>query len=196
MIKRSFDLIFSCFGLLVLLPIFFPIGALIKIDTKGPILFLQERVGIKGKIFKIYKFRTMYLNSEKKSSLTVGDDERITRLGKFLRKYKLDELPQLMNVLKGDMSMVGPRPEVLDFVNRYPLESRNKILSVRPGITDEASIAMINENEILKNYNDPHKDYLELIVPIKINHYLEYVENRSFFGDCRIIIKTLLKILF
>ena len=138
----------------------------------------------------------MYLNSEKKSGLTVGNDERITKIGNFLRKYKLDELPQLMNVLKGEMSIVGPRPEVLDFVSKYPLESRKKILSVRPGITDEASINMINENEILKNYDNPQEAYLKLIVPIKINHYLEYVENRSFLGDCRIIIKTLLKILF
>jgi lipopolysaccharide/colanic/teichoic acid biosynthesis glycosyltransferase len=138
----------------------------------------------------------MYLNSEKKSSLTVGDDERITRCGRFLRKYKLDELPQLMNVLRGDMSIVGPRPEVLDFVNRYPLESRNIILSIRPGITDEASIAMINENEVLKNYDNPQEAYIDNIIPFKIDHYLEYVENRSFFRDCKIIIKTLLKIFF
>jgi len=196
MFKRSFDLTFSCFSLLILLPLFFLIGVLIKIDTKGPILFLHERVGIKGKIFKIYKFRTMYFNSTNKSSLTVGDDERITRFGRFLRKYKLDELPQLMNVLKGDMSIVGPRPEVLDFVNRYPLESRNIILSIRPGITDEASIAMINENEVLKNYDNPQEAYIDLIIPFKINHYLEYVEKRSFFRDCKIIVKTLLKILF
>jgi len=194
MIKRSFDLTFSSFSLFILLPFFFLIGVLIKIETKGPILFLQERVGAKGKIFKIYKFRTMYLDSERGSSLTIGLDNRITKIGRFLRKYKLDEFPQLLNVLRGDMSLVGPRPELQVYIDKYPSESRNKILSVRPGITDEASIIMFNESDVLKDYEDPEQAYVDIVIPKKIIHYLHYVENRSFFGDFKIILKTLKKV--
>ena len=194
MLKRIFDLVVSFFGLLFLVPFFIIISLCIKFESSGPILFFQNRIGMNGKIFKIFKFRTMRTGSEKLGKLTIGDDERITELGKILRKYKLDELPQLINVFFGSMSLVGPRPEVKEFIDLYTSSEKRKILSVKPGITDEASIEMINENEILDSFDDPQEAYREKILPLKIKHYIRYVENQSFTGDLRIIIKTIYKI--
>lgn len=190
--KRIFDLLASGFGLLVLSPVFLLIAASIKLDSPGPIFFRQERVGRFGKIFRIHKFRTMVTNAEKKGlQITVGADARVTRTGAVLRKYKLDELAQLIDVFIGDMSLVGPRPEVPKYVDYYPTESRNIILSVKPGITDWASIEYKDENEILGRAVDPHKAYIEEVLPIKIDYYLDYVKNRSLIGDIRIIFATL-----
>lgn len=190
--KRIFDLFASGFGLLVLSPVFLLIAASIKLDSPGPIFFRQERVGQFGKIFRIHKFRTMVTNAEKKGlQITVGADARVTRTGAILRKYKLDELAQLIDVFIGDMSLVGHRPEVPKYVDYYPTESRNIILSVKPGITDWASIEYKDENEILGRAIDPHKAYIEEVLPIKIGYYLDYVKNRSLIGDIRIIFATL-----
>lgn len=190
--KRIFDLLASGFGLLVLSPVFLLIALSIKLDSPGPVFFRQERVGRFGKVFRIHKFRTMVTNAEKKGlQITVGADARVTRTGAALRKYKLDELAQLIDVFIGDMSLVGPRPEVPKYVDLYPPESRNIILSVQPGITDWASIKYKDENEILGRASDPHKAYIEEVLPIKIGYYLDYVKNRSFIGDIRIIFATL-----
>lgn len=190
--KRIFDLLASSFGLLALSPFFLLIAASIKLDSPGPVFFRQERVGRFGKVFRIHKFRTMVTNAEKKGlQITVGADARVTRTGAVLRKYKLDELAQLIDVFIGDMSLVGPRPEVPKYVDYYPTESRNIILSVKPGITDWASIEYKDENEILGRAIDPHKAYIEEVLPMKIGYYLDYVKNRSLIGDIRIILATL-----
>lgn len=190
--KRIFDLLASGFGLLVLSPVFLLIAVSIKLDSPGPVFFRQERVGRFGKVFRIHKFRTMVTNAEKKGlQITVGADARVTKTGAALRKYKLDELAQLIDVFIGDMSLVGPRPEVPKYVDHYPPESRNIILSVKPGITDWASIEYKDENEILGRASDPHKAYIEEVLPIKIGYYLDYVKNRSLIGDIRIIFATL-----
>lgn len=190
--KRMFDLLASGFGLLVLSPAFLLIALSIKLDSPGPVFFRQERVGRFGKVFRIHKFRTMVTNAENKGlQITVGADARVTRTGVALRKYKLDELAQLIDVFIGDMSLVGPRPEVPKYVDHYPPESRTIILSVKPGITDWASIQYKDENEILGRASDPHKAYIEEVLPIKIGYYLDYVKNRSLIGDIRIIFATL-----
>lgn len=185
----------SFLGLLFLLPFFSIIVILIKIDSSGPVFFRQVRVGVNGKHFRIHKFRTMRVNAESEGRLTVGVDSRVTRVGSFLRKYKIDELPQLIDVVLGKMSLVGPRPEVPEFIDLYPVNIKAKILSVKPGITDKASVEMIDENMILKNYQDPHQAYIEKILPVKQEYYLQYVENNSFFGDIYIIVSTLKKII-
>lgn len=195
MLKRTFDVLSSISGLVLLLPLFLLIALWIKIDSKGPVFFRQQRVGRFGKTFFIHKFRTMRLDSEKSGRLTVGKDKRVTRSGYFLRKSKLDELPQLMDVLIGQMSLVGPRPEVQEFIDCYPVEIRKKVLSVRPGITDRASIEMVDENEILSKYSEPRKAYIENVLPIKQKYYLEYVESHNFFSDIKIIFDTLVKII-
>ena len=190
--KRIFDLLASGFGLLVLSPVFLLLAVSIKLDSPGPVFFRQERVGRFGKVFRIHKFRTMVTNAEKKGlQITVGTDARVTRTGTVLRKYKLDELAQLIDVFMGDMSLVGPRPEVPKYVDYYPPESRTIILSVKPGITDWASIEYKDENEILGRAIDPQKAYIEEVLPIKIGYYLDYVKNRSLLGDVRIIFATL-----
>lgn len=190
--KRIFDLLASGFGLLVLSPVFLLIVLSIKLDSPGPVFFRQERVGRFGTVFRIHKFRTMVADAEKKGlQITVGADARVTRTGAVLRKYKLDELAQLIDVFIGDMSLVGPRPEVPKYVDYYPAESRNIILSVKPGITDWASIEYKDENEILGRASDPHKAYIEEVLPIKIGYYLDYVKNRSLIGDIKIIFATL-----
>lgn len=194
-IKRLFDLSASFAGLLLLLPIFICLAIWIKKDATGPVFYRQERVGRLGKIFKIFKFRSMYVGSDKSGLITVGLDSRITPSGHFIRKTKLDELPQLLNVLLGDMSLVGPRPEVQEFIDEYPEDVRTKVLSVRPGITDEASIEMVDENEVLAQYTDSRKAYIEVILPIKQAYYLKYVDDNSFFYDLKLIITTLKKIL-
>ena len=195
MLKRTFDVLSSISGVVLLLPLFLLIAFWIKIDSKGPVFFRQQRVGRFGETFLIHKFRTMRIDSEKEGRLTVGKDKRVTRSGHFLRKSKFDELPQLIDVLIGKMSLVGPRPEVQEFINSYPIEIREKVLSVRPGITDRASIEMVDENEILSKYSEPRNAYIEHILPIKQKYYLEYVDKHNFFSDLKIIFDTLVKII-
>ena len=195
MIKRLFDFIASFFGLILLFPLLVFIALWIKLDSKGYIFFRQERVGLKGEIFKIHKFRTMRTSSESQGSLTIGDDDRITQSGRFLRKYKIDELPQLIDVFLGRMSLVGPRPEVQEFIDIYPVNVKNKILSIKPGITDMASIEMANENDILGKYKNPKQSYIDIILPIKQKHYLNYVDNHSMWLDIKIIFLTLKRII-
>lgn len=195
MLKRVFDLVSCIVGLVMLAPLFMIVAIWIKLDSSGPIFFRQERVGRNGEVFRIHKFRTMRSDSENKGRLTVGKDSRITTSGHFLRKSKVDELPQLIDVLLGKMSLVGPRPEVQEFIDEYPSDVRDIVLSVRPGITDEASIEMVDENEILGKYSDPRKAYIDEVLPIKQKYYVDYVENKSFFGDINIIFKTITKII-
>ncbi|WP_172910828.1 sugar transferase [Photorhabdus heterorhabditis] len=195
-IKRIFDLTSSSIGLIILSPILIVIAIWIKIDSKGPIFFRQKRVGQYNKNFYIHKFRSMTIGSEQKGQLTVGHDLRVTNSGRFIRKYKLDELAQLIDVIQGKMSLVGPRPEVPQFMEKYPDDIRHKILSVKPGITDLASIEMIDENQILSQYKDPHQAYIDIIMPIKAKYYLNYINNRSLFYDLKIIFKTIYKVVF
>jgi lipopolysaccharide/colanic/teichoic acid biosynthesis glycosyltransferase len=191
LIKRLFDIIFSFLGLLLLLPLILLISIIISIETKGGIFFRQIRVGLNNQDFYLLKFRTMYTGSDKKGLLTVGNnDVRITLAGSILRKYKIDELPQLINVLKGDMSFVGPRPEVRRYVELYN-EEQKKVLCVKPGITDYASIKYRNENELLKTSLNPEKLYLDKIMPQKLSLNLEYINNNSILSDLKIIVKTI-----
>jgi len=193
--KRIFDLLLVIPGLIVLSPVFLLIFFLISRDSDGPILFRQKRVGLNGQVFNVLKFRTMIVNAEQKGAkITTSGDSRITKTGCWLRKYKLDELPQLINVLKGDMSLVGPRPEVPEYVEFYTDEQKKKVLSVLPGITDRASIEFRNENDILKNSKDPVQDYKEKILPIKLDYYEKYVDERSLWLDLKLIIKTIVAI--
>ena len=190
MVKRLFDGVVSLGGLVVVFPLFVVIAVLIKVNSRGPIFYRGVRVGQFGKLFRIFKFRTMVANAEKLGGpSTAEDDPRITRVGKFLRRHKLDELPQLVNVLKGEMSLVGPRPEVPQYVAMFSKEER-AVLSVRPGITDWASIWNPDEGAILAGSPDPEKVYLEKIRPEKIRLQLEYVRNRSFWTDIRILMET------
>ena len=194
--KRLFDIIASLFGLILLCPLFLIVAIWIKLDSPGPVFYKQTRVGRHNKDFKIYKFRSMRVGADKGSLVTIGGkDSRVTRSGVFIRKCKLDELPQLFNVLKGDMSFVGPRPEVRHYVNYWTPEQMH-VLDIRPGITDPASIKFCNENELLEKAEDPEKYYIEVIMPQKIQLYLEYVDNNSFLGDIRLIFKTFWAILF
>lgn len=195
MLKRAFDIFCSAAGLIVLSPVFIVVGLWIRLDSPGPIFFRQERIGRYGKPFYIHKFRTMTVNSEREGRLTVGQDKRITRSGAFLRKYKIDELPQLLDVFRGCMSLVGPRPEVREFIDVYPQDVRDKVLSVRPGITDWASIEMVDENTILAQYEDPRKAYIDVILPIKQSYYLKYVESQNLWVDVQIILQTLRKVM-
>ncbi|MCL4112780.1 UNVERIFIED_CONTAM: hypothetical protein GTU68_021798 [Idotea baltica] len=161
----------------------------------GDVLFKQIRVGKNGNNFNVLKFRTMVLNAEKLGNkVTTGDDPRITPIGHVLRKYKFDELPQLFNVLKGEMSLVGPRPEVPEYVEFYPDDVRNIVLSVPPGMTDMASIEFVNENELLSGSKDPVNDYKNKVLPIKLKYYVDYVKQRSLFLDFKLIIKTIIAI--
>ena len=188
--KRLFDLVASGFGLLVLSPVLIIIAIWIKLDSKGSIFFRQVRVGRHNKDFRIYKFRSMRVGSDKGSQITVGGhDSRITKSGYFIRKTKIDELPQLINVFLGDMSLVGPRPEVRHYVDMWTPEQMH-VLDVRPGITDPASIRYRNENELLENAEDPEKYYVEIIMQDKIKLYLEYVEKQSFWYDIKLIFQT------
>ena len=194
MLKRIFDIISSLFGLILLSPFMIIIAILIKLDSKGPIFFKQVRVTKNGREFKIFKYRTMRIGSDKYSQITVGKDNRITKIGDFLRKYKLDEIPQLINVLIGDMSLVGPRPEVPKYIALYTEEQR-EILKVRAGITDYASIEFSNENDILANEADPEKAYIEKIMPRKIELNKKYLSEISVMTDIKIILLTIKKIL-
>lgn len=176
---RVFDLVISLIFSLVFLPVFFLISLIILIDSKGSIFYLQTRVGKNDRDFRLIKFRTMYIDAELRGGLTVGArDNRITRAGYYLRKYKLDELPQLLNVLKGDMSLVGPRPELRKYTNLYD-EKQKSVLSVRPGITDYASIEYIDENEILGRASDPERTYIEIIMPAKIGLNMKFIRHRT-----------------
>lgn len=193
--KRLFDLVVSALGLIILSPLFVVISMGIKLESVGPVFFRQERVGRWGKVFSIHKFRTMVVDAERKGlQITVGADPRVTRVGVVLRKYKLDELPQLVDVLIGKMSFVGPRPEVPRYIAYYPVNVADIVLSVRPGITDRASIEYKDENEVLAKASDPHKAYVEEVLPVKISYYLDYVKNRSFLDDLRIILATVFAI--
>ena len=191
MIKRFFDWCASSIGLLLLLPVFLLIAVWIKLDSTGPVLFRQERVGRGGKTFRIHKFRTMVTDAETRGlQITVGTDARVTQIGRLLRKYKLDELPQLWDVWVGNMSLVGPRPEVPRYVACYPAGVREIVLSVRPGITDQASIEFKDENEILGAASDPHTAYIEKVLPIKLDYYIKYTQTQNFFGDIKLIFST------
>lgn len=188
--KRAFDATLAGVGLVILSPVLAFISLRIRTSSPGPILYRGKRVGLNGETFEMLKFRTMVINADQiGGSSTPEDDPRITPVGKMLRRYKLDELPQLINVLRGDMSFVGPRPQVQWAVDLYTPEER-QILEVRPGITDEASLKFSNEAEILKGSKDPDKDYIEKIHPEKMRLSLEYVRNRSFSGDLAIIART------
>ena len=194
MLKRIFDITLSLFGLIILLPFMLIIAIFIKFDSKGSIFFKQIRVTKGGREFKILKYRTMRAGSDKYSQITVGKDERITKIGSFLRKYKLDEIPQLINVLIGDMSLVGPRPEVPKYVALYTDEQK-EILKVRAGITDYASIEFSNENDLLALEKDSEKAYIEKIMPKKIELNKKYLSEISMLTDIRIILLTIKKIL-
>lgn len=194
-LKRIFDFVFSLLGILILLPVFIIIAILIKIDSKGPVLFKQIRVGRNEELFHILKFRTMVTDAEKLGKqITIGKDSRITRVGHFLRNYKLDEFPQLFNVLLGDMSLVGPRPEVPKYTAYYSKEQK-KIFQVRPGITDYASIKYSKENEILASSEDPEQTYINEIMVDKLTINLDYIRKRSLKEDLYIIFATVAKIL-
>ena len=191
---RLLDIIFSAVGLLLLSPLFLIIYILIRCESKGGGFYCQQRVGKDGRMFDLYKFRSMRTGSDKKGLITVGGhDSRITRMGYFIRKYKIDELPQLWNVLKGDMSLVGPRPEVKKYVDLYTEEQR-RVLSVRPGITDYASIEYVDENEILGKADNPDRVYVEEIMPAKIKLNMRYIENRSLKEYFKIIGLTFINI--
>lgn len=197
MLKRLFDIIFSLFGLMLVSPLFLVIAVLIKIESPGQVFYCGERAGKNGKLFKMFKFRSMVINAEKLGGpSTSADDSRLTKFGKFLRKRNLDELPQLLNILKGEMSFVGPRPEVPSEVETYDEETKRIILSVKPGLTDLATLENIHEEEILKGSADPHQAYRELIQPQKLKLAKEYVKNRSFWLDIKIILKTLKSAIF
>lgn len=189
--KRLFDIVASGLGLILLSPLFLIVAIWIKLDSPGPVFFRQVRVGRYNKDFRIFKFRTMRVGSDKGSQITIGGrDPRVTRAGYWLRKFKIDELPQLINVFIGDMSLVGPRPEVRHYVDMYTPEQMH-VLDVRPGITDAASIKFRNESEFLKQVEDPEKHYIEVIMPMKLDLYLQYVNCHSFKGDIRLILETL-----
>lgn len=194
MLKRIFDITLSLFGLIILLPFMLIIAILIKLDSKGPVFFKQIRVTKNGREFKIFKYRTMRVGSDKYSQITVGKDNRITKIGTFLRKYKLDEIPQLINVLIGDMSLVGPRPEVPKYVALYTDEQK-EILKVRAGITDYASIEFSDENDLLASEEDPEKAYIEKVMPKKIELNKKYISEISILTDIKIILLTIKKIL-
>ncbi len=188
--KRIFDIVASGLGLIVLSPLFLILAIWIKLDSKGPVFYRQVRVGRNNKDFRIFKFRSMKVGADKGSLVTIGGhDPRITRSGYFIRKYKFDELPQLINVFVGDMSLVGPRPEVRHYVDYWTSEQMH-VLDVRPGITDPASIKFRNENELMEHAEDPEKYYIEVIMQEKLRLYLEYVQKHSFFGDIGLIFKT------
>lgn len=194
MAKRLFDIVSSGIGLLCLAPVFVVMAIWIKLDSRGPVFYRQTRVGRYGLDFRIFKFRSMRVGSDKGRQITVGErDPRITRSGYFIRRYKIDELPQLINVFLGDMSIVGPRPEVRKYVDLYSEEQR-KVFQVRPGITDLASIKYRNENELLSQVDDPDTYYIDVIMPDKLTINLEYIRHQSFMGDIKIIFNTLFKI--
>ncbi|MBO5844097.1 MAG: sugar transferase [Bacteroidales bacterium] len=189
--KRLFDITASFFGIIILSPLLIFIGLWVGLSSKGGVFYKQIRVGKNNKDFKLYKFRSMRVNSDKQGLLTVGSkDSRITKAGYFIRKYKIDELPQLFNVLTGDMSFVGPRPEVRRYVDLYSKEQM-KVLSVRPGITDPASIKYRNENDILSSASNPEEYYIQHIMPDKLKINIDYINTQTFIKDIKIIFQTI-----
>ncbi|MDR1846962.1 MAG: sugar transferase [Bacteroidales bacterium] len=189
--KRCFDVIASFFGILILSPLLLAIAITVSLGSKGGVFYRQQRVGQYGKDFTLYKFRSMRINADTQGLLTIGGkDSRITKTGYFIRKYKLDELPQLFNVLRGDMSLVGPRPEVRKYVNLYTAEQK-RVLEVRPGITDPASIAFRNENDLLAEASEPEKFYIAEVMPAKLRLNIQYLQNRSFCSDIGVIFRTI-----
>lgn len=192
-LKRLFDVLASAFGLVILAPLFVVIAILIRLGDQGPVFFRQDRVGHRGRIFRIHKFRTMRV-ANSGSLVTQSNDDRITPLGGFLRRWKLDELPQLIDVLKGDMSIVGPRPEVPKYVALWDPAARDEILRFRPGISDPAAIAFRDEQEQLSAVDDPESHYVEVILPAKVSMYLDYVRHQSFIGDLKLILGTFVAI--
>jgi len=191
LVKRTFDLFWATVGLLLLWPVFLMVGLLIKLEDRGPIFFRQRRIGWHGHPFRMWKFRTMVIDAELKgSTLTVGRDPRITRVGHWLRATKIDELPQLLNVWSGEMSLVGPRPEVQKYVDLYSVDQR-QVLGLRPGITDLASVKYRRESELLATSSDPDRTYIEEIMPEKIRINLEYAAQASAWNDLRVILLTL-----
>lgn len=193
-IKRIFDIVFSIIALLLLFPFFLLIALLIKLDSKGPILFIQGRVGKDNKGFNIFKFRTMFVQSQIEGLLTLGNhDSRITKIGYFLRRYKIDEFPQLINILKGNMSFVGPRPELRYYVNFYN-DDDLKIFKIKPGITGLASLKYRNEVELLKAANNPEDFYINTIIPDKLKYNKEYIKRQNFFFDLKLILMTIIKV--
>lgn len=194
-LKRLIDIIGSAFGIIILSPLFIIIVLLIALDSRGPVFFQQNRVGLNMIDFKLLKFRTMYVSRDDNNLLTIGNkDRRITKIGYWLRKYKLDELPQLFNVLRGEMSLVGPRPEVRKYVNLYTDQQRY-VLSIKPGITDWASVEFINEGALLERADDPETFYINQIIPHKITQNLRYVAKHDLSTDLKIIWLTLNKII-
>jgi lipopolysaccharide/colanic/teichoic acid biosynthesis glycosyltransferase len=191
--KRLMDLLFAVGGLVLFSPLLLALALAIKLDSPGPVFFRQERVGRGGRPFRIHKFRTMRVAAEQLGpQITVGEgDARITRVGRWVRARRFDELPQLIDVLKGDMSIVGPRPEVPRYVALYPAEARAKVLSVRPGITDPAALAFRNEGELLARAADPEREYVEVILPQKLRHAMAYAERATVWTDLRLIGRTL-----
>ena len=194
--KRAFDLIFSAVGLVLLAPLLVALAFLVKLGTRGPVFYRGVRVGWREKPFRIFKFRTMVVDAEKLGGAsTPGDDPRVTPVGRLLRKYKLDELPQLFNVMKGEMSLVGPRPQVPWAVAQYTQDER-AVLHVRPGITDYASVRFRDEGEILRGSQNPDKDYFEKIHPEKMRLSLEYIRKQSLRLDCQILAMTVAAVIF
>lgn len=195
LVKRFFDILCSGIGLILLSPFFLVIALIIKISSPGEVFFRQTRVGLNQQLFRIHKFRTMITDAEKAGmKITVGRDPRITRIGGLLRKTKLDELPQLIDVFVGSMSLVGPRPEVPEYVKYYPEEVANVVFSVRPGITDWASIKMIDENAILAKSANPERAYIDKVLPEKLGYAVKYVKTRNLFLDISLIFLTIFKI--
>lgn len=196
MAKRLFDIAFALLALLLLGPLLLAVALWVRLDSPGPVFFRQQRVGRSGQLFDIYKFRTMQTGAEAMGpQITVGEDARITRAGAWLRRSKVDELPQFINVLRGDMSVVGPRPEVPRYVAQYPADVRQAVLSVRPGITDLASIEFRDESALLARSQDPERTYVEQILPAKLRHAQQYVRTHSLGLDLRIIARTVLAVL-
>jgi lipopolysaccharide/colanic/teichoic acid biosynthesis glycosyltransferase len=191
-VKRTFDLLLASLALVALAPFLLLISAWVKLDSPGPVFFRQVRVGRGGREFRIFKFRTMRTDAERIGpQITVGTDSRVTLSGSFLRKYKLDELPQFINVLLGDMSVVGPRPEVPRYVACYPAHIAPLVLSVRPGITDRASIEYRYESDLLGSSSDPEATYIQEVLPVKLAYYADYAANHSLLGDIQIVLSTI-----
>jgi len=189
--KRAMDLLFAVLGLVLFAPLMLALAIAIKLDSPGPVFFRQERVGRGGRVFRIHKFRTMVQRPSDGLQLTVGHDARITRVGQWIRGRRFDEIPQLIDVFVGDMSIVGPRPEVPRYVALYPAQVREKVLSVRPGITDPAALAFRDEAELLAKASDPEREYVEAIMPRKLQHAVAYVERASVWTDLLLIGRTL-----
>lgn len=189
--KRVFDIVASLIGLLLLSPLFIIIALWVKLSSNGPVFFTQKRVGRDFKEFNLYKFRSMFVGADSQGpGVTSSDDNRITKIGRFIRKTKIDELPQLLNVLKGEMSLLGPRPELKKFVDAYS-EEYKKVLSVKPGITDNAAIEFRNEEEIMLQYQDKERAYIDIVLPQKIKLYYDYIDNISFLNDTKLLLHTL-----